>query len=250
MDVTLSHHDEAVVIRAAGVLDRSTAPDLRVAFEKAFAQDPQAVVGDLTDLRCPVLHDLALLLSVGDRAAESRDPLVFLAGATGTLAEQLSRLGLDRRFVLAPTVEDALAQVRLRPRPPVAKLRLVGLPRRVRAARRFAVDHCRAWGEPALCATVALVVSELSTSALRNGLAPEEVRLTLMPRRLRVTVRSRQDDELDPFWATPQRSSLGLFLVAGLSRACGTEPTFDGGELTWCLLDRTHEAHRLGRLPV
>jgi len=252
MDVRLSHHDDAIVVHCAGTLDEVSAPDLRMAVDKALAQQPVAVVCDLGGVRCPVLKDLTLLFTIYHGTSHWPEPLFVLAGASSELSDQLSRLGMDRRFVVTDTVTRALEEMSRRPRPPAVKLKLGGHPRRVRAARRFAADHCRAWGEPALVGTVSLLVSELATTALRDGMAPEEVRLTLMTRRLRIAVRSEPQEVPDEFWsAAAARPSMGLFLVAELSRSCGTEPTGDGGgQLMWCLVDRTHEARRLGRLPI
>jgi anti-sigma regulatory factor (Ser/Thr protein kinase) len=102
-------------------------------------------------------------------------------------------------------------------------------PRSVRDARRFVGSLVR---EPGLRETGELLVSELTTNALRHAGGPFEVRVKATPR-LRVEVRdgSRAKPAIKDADTTDE-GGRGLHIVGQLARAWGTEERADG-KVVW-----------------
>lgn len=102
-------------------------------------------------------------------------------------------------------------------------------PRSVREARKFVASLVR---QPAMRETGELLVSELTTNALRHARGPFEVRVQAGPR-VRVEVRdgSTQRPTLKDADATDE-GGRGLHIVRQLAKAWGTEERADG-KVVW-----------------
>lgn len=102
-------------------------------------------------------------------------------------------------------------------------------PRSVREARRFVGSVVT---QPAMREAGELLVSELTTNALRHAAGPFEVRVRAEPS-VRVEVRDGSTrlptvKDIDPF----QESGRGLQIVGEVARAWGTEECADG-KVVW-----------------
>lgn len=240
MRVSVDRRDEILVLRAEGVLDPVTSPILHGAMCKAVAEQPGALVCDLTALHCPTLRHLTLLFVASDLAAEWPEVVITLA-CSGEMLDQLRRLGLNRLVMVHSSLDFAIGDAVRRVMPNRVRLRLDTSDHRARTARDFVVDVCAAWGASGAVETAKLLSNELVTHALRNGLEPAEIQLTLQPRCVQVLVRSRPPRAFGPgaeSYDRPIVPRLELQMVERLSRGWGGRPTHDGGEILWCLVDR------------
>ncbi|MET8179435.1 ATP-binding protein [Streptomyces sp. NPDC005336] len=117
-------------------------------------------------------------------------------------------------------------------------------PRGACLARRLAVRRMVEWGYPpasdASC-TVALLVAELASNAVRHGRVPgRDFRLRLVcepsTRTIRIEVSDAREDRLPAIPATPsadEESGRGLLLVDLLATRWGTTPRIPVGKTVW-----------------
>ncbi|MGW7757628.1 ATP-binding protein [Streptomyces violaceusniger] len=117
-------------------------------------------------------------------------------------------------------------------------------PRGARLARRLAVRRMEEWGYPpasdASC-TVALLVAELASNAVRHGRVPgRDFRLRLAcvaaTRTIRIEVSDAREDRLPAIPSAPtgdDESGRGLLLVDLLATRWGTAPRFPVGKTVW-----------------
>jgi sodium/proline symporter len=110
-------------------------------------------------------------------------------------------------------------------------------PTALAAARQLAVDQVTAWDVPdGLRFDVALIVSELTTNALRHGTPPVTLKLRKSGMRLFIEVQDHGAGSPQRRYAAPtDEHGRGLQLVATLSRRWGTRHTADG-KTVWCEL--------------
>jgi anti-anti-sigma factor len=105
--VDLAGHDDVVIITATGVLDLSSADDLRAALNSAVAQDKPRVVLDLGAVSFVDSTGLALLVT-GDRSARDGGGWMRLAGPGSQLRRMLEITNLDRRLEVYDDVSAAV----------------------------------------------------------------------------------------------------------------------------------------------
>ncbi|MEU8827379.1 ATP-binding protein [Streptomyces sp. NPDC048636] len=125
---------------------------------------------------------------------------------------------------------------------------LPATPRAAHLARRLAVRRMAEWGYPpasdASC-TVALLVAELASNAVRHGRVPgRDFRLRLVcepsARTIRIEVSDAREDCLPAAPQTPttdEESGRGLFLVDVLATRWGTTPRLPVGKTVWAECD-------------
>jgi len=130
-------------------------------------------------------------------------------------------------------------------------------PRGARLARQGAVRHVAEWGYPPASetsCTVALLVAELASNAVRHGRVPGRdfrLRLTLRPaptpQTIRIEVSDTRDERLPlrPTTTSPDdETGRGLLLVDRLATRWGTSPRVPVGKTVWA--ECAPEEHRHG----
>ncbi|GLV78462.1 ATP-binding protein [Streptomyces hygroscopicus] len=117
-------------------------------------------------------------------------------------------------------------------------------PRGARLARRLAVRRMEEWGYPPasdVSCTVALLVAELASNAVRHGRVPGRgFRLRMAcataTRTIRIEVSDAREDRLPAFPAAPtadDEAGRGLILVDLLATRWGTAPRVPVGKTVW-----------------
>jgi anti-sigma regulatory factor (Ser/Thr protein kinase) len=115
----------------------------------------------------------------------------------------------------------------------------------VHSARVFVTGTLATWGMGELCESMELIVSELSTNALRHGLrlsAPrklEPIRLSLIRRERLVTCAIADPGSTAPVLRYPgplEPGGLGLHIVESLSTRWGWAPLAPYGKIVWAVL--------------
>jgi two-component sensor histidine kinase len=104
-----------------------------------------------------------------------------------------------------------------------------------RAARQLAARTAADWRLPLDREALAVVVSELVTNAIRHGAQPMRMRFRRLPFGVRVEVEDARGG-FDGRLPDPSSSSLGLRIVATLTRAWGVEPR-QRGKVVWAELE-------------
>jgi anti-sigma regulatory factor (Ser/Thr protein kinase) len=127
-------------------------------------------------------------------------------------------------------------------------------PRGARLARRGAVRHVAGWGYPPASdtsCTVALLVAELASNAVRHGRVPGRdfrLRLTLQAptQTIRIEVSDTRDDRLPlrlPTTSPEDEAGRGLLLIDLLATRWGTAPRVPVGKTVWAEVAADSPAH-------
>jgi anti-sigma regulatory factor (Ser/Thr protein kinase) len=122
----------------------------------------------------------------------------------------------------------------------VAVMALSADPVSIPHARHFVGELTRHLGDPELCSTLELLVSELVTNAILHSPAPRNLRVILEENRVRVEVEDRGErpprlaDGIDLLVS----SGRGLQIVDRLSNSWGYDPLDAGGKVVWFELKR------------
>jgi sigma-B regulation protein RsbU (phosphoserine phosphatase) len=140
--------------------------------------------------------------------------------------------GISPADLVAPRYPVGEAPARRRPQPPrEARIKVDGTPSAVPGVRAFLRRVLASWRMDELSANgdVELMVTELTTNAVRHGLSPVTVIARYDGERVRVEVGDGSRELPAPRTADPvDEGGRGIQLVEALSAAWGTLPTLDG----------------------
>ena len=252
MEIEQSARDGCTVLALQGRLDRRTAPRLQRVLRKRLAEQPVAVVCDLSGL--DVLDpDCAGLFTVAAHHPSSSwpDTPLLLCGARPAVAKALARLGVPRFVPVHASLDDAVQDAGRRPPYLRDELRLPPSPAAPATARGFVRETCQTWrllldGQDDAATTAAagelveraeLVASELVTNALIHARTDVWLRLSLRGGRLHLGVHDGGRRLLRLVGGGPEaEAGRGLLLVERLSRAWGVYRPPEGGKVVWCVL--------------
>ena len=220
----------AAVVRLTGALTFDTAPAARLGLLKAVAAQPAVVVADVTDLTVPDDIALTLFPAVARHAAAWPGIPLVLAAPGRDLLAALERTAVMRYVPVISTIVAACAAVDSAPPRRVTEVLLPG-PQAVAAARSIVRDACERWTHQEIADTAELVMSELSSNAVRHAGGWMEMSVALRQRYLHLSVRDRSFE--------PARighgGGRGLLLVDALARGWGCTEVADG-KVVWATL--------------
>jgi anti-anti-sigma regulatory factor len=220
------------VVRLTGVLDAGTAPAVRSALLDVLAQQPEAVVADVTGLSVPepasttVLRDLArdtadwpgahLVLCVPDGAAPWR--------ATG--------------LPLWPSVADAFAALGTPAAMRHLRLDLDPVVGAARRSRELVTEACGRWELAELAGPACIVVTEMVNNVVAHAHTPMTVLLARHGDSMSVAVRDHST--IIPQFTGPvaptSYGGRGLLLIDSVADRWGSL-RLDDGKVVWALLD-------------
>jgi anti-anti-sigma regulatory factor/anti-sigma regulatory factor (Ser/Thr protein kinase) len=240
LDIGVAPNGTAIVVTPAGVLDVSTAPKLRDALLKGVADQPSAVIVDLSRLELRQTYTLSVFTVAARRSAEwSGVPLILVAGPDVEARTGLHARAIARFLHVVPSIEAALAAAVQPPLRRLIRLRLPPDPYSARTTRRTVAATCELWGVPQVIQDAVSVASELVANAVVHARTDAVLRLELRRGLLTVAVTdedprlpvlgSRVGDEL-------RAGGLGLVIVDALATTWGSTPTSAGGKLVWAVL--------------
>ncbi len=237
VDCAVSDDGRRLVAALSGSLSLSDVADLRVRLLKCLAEQPDALLLDLS--RMTLADPLALAVFVAVRRQAARWPGVpmLLCAPEPYTGDQL-RGAPYRSMPLFPTLEAARAHAgRERHTLPTISDELLPVSGAARQARNVATGACLRWDLPDLLAPASLVASELVSNVVDHAHTMMTLRLTLRPRYLQIAVRDGSDAEPVP-QASEGRTTMrgrGLLLVEATAHAWGWLPT-DNGKVVWASL--------------
>jgi anti-anti-sigma factor len=252
-----SIRDGCAILAPVGELDLAAMPALRRVLLKRLAEQPVAVICDLSGLWAMDSSCAAVFSSVANHPSSNwpRTNLLVCC-AQPAVSAMLERLGVAQFLAVHPTIEDALAHARSRPPHLRAELLLGPSVTAPAAARQFVLDTCWQWrlqevddpDDPLarlmvedLIDRVVLVASELVTNAVVHTHGPLRLRLELLAGRLHLAV-ADQSPRLLGLTADPgdpeAEGGRGLLVVDQLVSSWGMRHPPEGGKVIWCVLER------------
>jgi anti-anti-sigma factor len=252
VEIEQSTREGCAVLSLHGRLDRLTAPRLQRVLRKRLAEQPTAVVCDLSGL--DVLDpECAGLFTVAAHHPSSSwpDTPLLLCGPRPQVAAALTRLGVPRFVPVHPSLDQAVADAGRRPPYLRDELRLPPSPAAPATARRFVRETCQTWrllleddddaraqaAAEDLVERAELLASELVTNALIHARSDVHLRLSLRDESLHIGVHDRARRLLRLVNGDLEaEAGRGLLLVERLSRAWGVYRPPEGGKVVWCVL--------------
>ena len=252
MEIVQSTREGCTVLALRGRLDRPAAPRLQRALRKRLAEQPVAVVCDLSGLEALDPECAGLFTVAAHHPSTSwPDTPLLLCCAAPAVAEELGRLGVPRFVPLHANLDDAVRDAGRRPPYLRDELLLAPTPTAPAAARRFVRETARSWqvlldGQEDAEARAAaaelldraeLLASELVTNALLHARTVVRLRIALRGERLHLGVHDRGRHLLRLVGGDPDaEAGRGLLLVERLARAWGVYRPPEGGKVVWCVL--------------
>ncbi|MBV9513695.1 MAG: STAS domain-containing protein [Mycobacteriaceae bacterium] len=111
---SVQHREGVAVLSVGGEIDLATAPSFEEAIDGALAEDPLALIIDLSEVTFLASAGLQLLVATHQRIGESAAFAVVAEGPATSRPMQLTKL--DNVIALYPELDEALIAVRPRPR--------------------------------------------------------------------------------------------------------------------------------------
>jgi LuxR family transcriptional regulator, maltose regulon positive regulatory protein len=238
MRIRRSSRQGRVVLTLAGRLDLAAAPRVQRAILKQLAQQPPAIICDLSRVEGIDPLCAGVFTSIRHPALGWPATALVLCGTQPAVAEVLVQLGVARSLPMYPSLDEALANARARPQRLRARLTLGPVLTAAAAGRQFVAEVCGHWGLQALAEPAALVASELVTNSVVHAHTAMELRVELRGSRLQVAVHD-QDPDLVGLLAAKHGTDrgLGLQIVDQVAKAWGVRQEGAGGKVVWCALD-------------
>jgi anti-anti-sigma factor len=251
MRIRRSSRQECVVLTLAGRLDLAAAPRLQRAILKQLAEQPSAIICDLSRVEGIDPLCAGVFTSMRHPALGWPGTALVLCGTRPAVAEVLVQLGVARFLPMYPSLDEALANARARPQRLRARLTLGPVLTAAAAGRQFVAEVCGQWGLQALAEPAALVASELVANAVVHAHTALELRVELRGSRLQVAVHD-QDPDVAELLAAKEGTDrgMGLEIVDQVASAWGVRQEGVGGKTVWCVLKLPPQhAEMVGRDP-
>ena len=224
--------DEYPVVRLTGVLDADGAPALRSALLGVLADQPEAVIVDVSDLRLAQSGAEAVLREVA--AANSDWPAAQIMLTAPRDAERWHGTGLpvwpspaDARTDLGVPDPDHRISMALEP--------MVGAARRT---RELVTEACARWDCPDLAGPACIVLTEMVNNVVAHARTPMTVMIARYAGQMSVAVRDRNPAR-PRFTGEPvsptSYGGRGLLLIDSVASRWG-HLELPGGKVVWALL--------------
>ncbi|MFC0529283.1 STAS domain-containing protein [Phytohabitans kaempferiae] len=230
------HHAYAIA-RVVGVLDGTGAASVRSALITCLAEQPEAVLVDLSAMRLADPRALSIFQAVA-RQAERWPAVPLVLCAPPAEAAHVLRMEAVEHLMVLPTLAEAVRSLRLGPAAPSLTEDLLPVVGAGRRARELATEACCKWHVPALVGPASTVVTEFVNNVVTHAHTMMTLRLSLRGRYLHVSVRdgSAEEPVLRTDMPLTALSGRGLALVDAVSSRWGSLPAGDG-KVVWALLD-------------
>jgi anti-anti-sigma regulatory factor len=237
-DLTISVGGSAdePVVSVSGLLDASSAVDLRARFLEVLAEVPRSVTIDVSGLVTGDRISLTAFIAISHHAAAWPGCPLAMCGASPAIRADLNGMGVSRFYAMGRDHADA--QRRLQASKPMRRIRerLQPTIHCVEAARDRARDVCMEWSVPALTEPAQSVVTELVTNSAQHAGTGIDMAFGLSRRFLYITV---GDGSREPpaFRHDEDDEGYGLRLVDAFAAHWGHSLTTDG-KVVWAALRR------------
>jgi anti-anti-sigma factor len=226
------------VVRARGVLSRRTAPALRAAVHECLADQPDAVVVDLTDLTAERDAGLGFLAALARAAVAYAGVTVVLCTPSSQLRKTFDQLGVTRQLPVCGSLTEAMALANQSSPARRIRRRLPPGPAAGQAARDLLVTACQRWQVEHVVDRMATILTELVANAVLHAGTDLVLSVAVSGGRLYVAVhdRSPRPPHLGGGDDPDTGGGSGLLVVDALAEAWGFAPTV-GGKVVWASVD-------------
>ncbi|MGI5243807.1 ATP-binding protein [Dactylosporangium sp. CA-139066] len=239
-----------VEVAVAGPWTARVRIDIAAAVRKGLAEQPRALLLDLTAVVDPDPALLGAVLLAERRSGAAVPPVPILVAAADRVREQLETSGVALRLPVYGSPAAARADLERRS-PPLGRvsLRLQPCILSPSEARSFVGDTVLAWDLAPLLRPARLIVSELATNAFEHAGTPFTVTASRRGTLLHLAVEDG-DPALPAIVEAHSRSSApleirgsGLRIVDGTATAWGATATA-GGKVVWATLRTERQGSR------
>jgi anti-anti-sigma regulatory factor len=225
------------VVRLTGVLDAGTAPAVRSALLDVLAQQPEAIVVDVTDLAVP---DPAVAVMLQDLARETADwPAAHLVLCAPAGAAPWHATGLP----VWPSGADAFAALGTPDATHYLSLELEPVVGAARRSRELVTEACGRWELADLAGSACIVVTEMVNNVVAHAQTPMAVLLARHADAMSVAVRDQS--ATIPMFTGPvaptSHGGRGLLLIDSVADRWGSLK-LDAGKVVWALLQNDDES--------
>ncbi len=234
---TTGEQSGCMIVTVRGRLELALAHLLQGALQKCLAEQPAALLADLSRMSLAEETALSVFTEVHRQAAIWPGTPMLLCGARPEVAGLLSRHrygGLQVRGDVDSAVHEVTRDGVV---VPMITDQLLPLSGAARHARDLATEACARWGLPELIGPASVVVTELVTNAAEHAGTMMTLQLVRRSRYLHVAV--RDGSARPPEARLPEENRLdrgrGLLLVDSLAADWGWLPTRDG-KVVWATL--------------
>jgi anti-anti-sigma factor len=244
-DATLIHIEQAaregcIVVSLVGDLDIAAAPQVQRTLLKCLAEQPDAVICDLSGVQRIDPVSAGIFTAVAHRPTSRwPDSSMLLCRVRPAVAVVLLRHGTPRFLPIYDTLEQALAHARSRPPFLRERLRLAPTLDAISTACWFVGEVCQRWQLDELTETARSLVGEMTTDAVLDeptGVESIELRVELRATGLLVSVQ-RPAPLLAPARADHGGApGSGLEVVKRVAKSWGVRRQTDGSRIVWCVL--------------
>lgn len=224
------------LVRLSGALSLGSAPTVRTGLLKCLAEQPDAVIVDVSALVVEDPLALSVFTAVARQAAMwPGTPVLLCAPAPRTAA--LLTAGGYGPLPIYPSVRAACATTTGRSGMPSLSDELLPVTGACRQARDLLTEACVRWDVPHLIAPASIIASELVANVIAHAHTSMTVRVTMPRRHLHIAVRDGSTAVPEPVTDAPLTATggRGLLLVATLAQRWGSLPT-SGGKVVWAIL--------------
>jgi anti-anti-sigma factor len=225
------------VVRATGVLSRQTGPALRAAVHECLADQPDAVVVDLTQVSTERDAGLGFLAALARAAVAYAGVSILLCTASSRLREMFDQLGVARHLPVCASLTEAMELAHKSS--PARRVRRQLPPGQAagQAARDLLAQACRQWGIEGVVDRMATILTELVANAVLHAGTDLVISVAVSGGHLYVAVHDRSPNL--PRLGGGDESiggGSGLLVVDALAEAWGFAPTA-GGKVVWASVE-------------
>jgi anti-anti-sigma factor len=234
LNVEIEHLLPAVVVRPFGVLDASSAGQLRAILLRCLAEQPVGLVLSTADVAVTDEAGLAVLANVARQSEHWPGTRIAVVSAEPSIAAAVDRMGIGRYVRLCPDVASAVQAIGQWPGPPMMRQRVAPDRHAPGLARTAVQDFCLTHRVGGDGDAAQLIASELVTNAVVHAGTPIDLTLRLAPDVLHIAVRDGGDGRarLTSVVDESAESGRGLLLVDALATSWGTFIP-DVGKVVW-----------------
>jgi anti-anti-sigma regulatory factor len=238
VDCTTTTEAGLLVARLAGRLDRRAVAGVRAALHKCLADQPDALLVDVSGLTVVEPIALAVFTAVVRQAGMWPGTPVLICAPSPALARLLGVAAYRRLPVFATLQAGRDEAQHTRVSLPTISDDLLPIAGAARQARDTATEACLRWDLPLLVGAASSVAGELVSNVVVHAGTMMTLRLSLWRRSLLIAV--RDGSSVTPVLTDPASTShgggRGLRLVDALARSWGSLPSTTG-KVVWASLD-------------
>jgi anti-anti-sigma regulatory factor len=226
-----------LLVRLVGPLDLAGTARVRTTLRKCLAEQPDAVVLDLSGVETCSPTSFAAFRLVAREAARWPAIPVLMCAPSPAVARLLTGPAAFAGLTVHPTVEAAAARIGWGPAAPAIVDDLLPVAGAARRAREMVTEACARWDLPHLVGPACVVVSELVNNAVEHAGTMITVRITVRPRALHIAVQDGSPEPPVLDGPGPREAARGLRLIDAEAFAWGHSATIDG-KVVWASLSR------------